>query len=185
MTTFRRRKKFAPCCFEDGECREIESGRRKADLECERLGGTPGYLNTPCSDLCCGKDLNYFELDDPNERVGSPELDNYENCKNRSVVKRKNCFEDCMDSSEDKRECYKACHCNHSIRMQQCIRKHRDEFENWREFCEEAKSSVCSTIPQCRGVNDPVYLERPCYCKCNCNDPDCPACEGTIFDIFS
>ena len=126
--------------------------------------------------------INEFKV---GKRGSSPEEDNYENCKNRSVVKRKNCFEDCMDSSEDKRECYKACHCNHSIRMQQCIRKHRDEFENWREFCEEAKSSVCSTIPQCRGVNDPVYLERPCYCKCNCNDPDCPACEGTIFDIFS
>ena len=125
--------------------------------------------------------INEFKV---GKRGSSPEEDNYENCKKTSIKKRKKCFDDCKKSGRDSsnRDCYKACHCNHSIRMQMCMSKHKDEFPTWKDFCRESQAQVCATIPQCNGVNDPIYLNRPCYCKCNCNDPDCPDCYGTIFD---
>jgi hypothetical protein len=118
-------------------------------------------------------------------RGESPELDNYSNCKNRSIQNRIKCIKACKEGSEDQRECYTRCHCNNAIRMKECIRKHKDEFPSWNEFCKEAKSAVCSNLSQCRSVNAPEYLERPCYCKCQCNRPICRACEGTIYDIWA
>ena len=120
-------------------------------------------------------------------RMASSEIQNqYEKCKDISIQKRIECIESCKnsDGSGDVRECYASCHCINAIRMKQCLRNHRHDFDSWNEFCAEAQSVVCSVLSQCKTVNPPEYLERPCYCKCRCSEPICSACENTIFDIW-